>query len=103
MSHTEQYFFLFVRQSNSSFDIFKIHFLQIKAKQRNICIIICSLHGFILGSPRTVRSKLDAGWRLEASQALYTFLKRLNQPLIPVSIQSLVLGKQYNIIRNTSL
>ncbi|XP_066248170.1 uncharacterized protein [Euwallacea similis] len=43
------------------------------------------------GSSRTVRSILEAGWRLEASQALYNFLSRLKQPLIPISIQSLVL------------
>ncbi|XP_030753649.1 uncharacterized protein LOC115880558 isoform X1 [Sitophilus oryzae] len=43
------------------------------------------------GCPRAVRSLLDAGWRLEAAQALYIFLTRLEQPLIPTSIQSLVL------------
>ncbi|KAH1014232.1 hypothetical protein HUJ04_003096 [Dendroctonus ponderosae] len=43
------------------------------------------------GSSRSVRTMLEAGWRLESSQALYTYLTRLNQPLIPFSIQSLVL------------
>ncbi|CAH1156072.1 unnamed protein product [Phaedon cochleariae] len=43
------------------------------------------------GNLRHLRNLLDSGWRLEASQALYTFLTRLSQPLIPHSIQSLVL------------
>ncbi|KAF7273132.1 hypothetical protein GWI33_014126 [Rhynchophorus ferrugineus] len=43
------------------------------------------------GTPRTVRTMLDAGWRVEAAQALYIYLTRLEQPLIPASIQSLVL------------
>ncbi|XP_066141334.1 uncharacterized protein [Euwallacea fornicatus] len=45
----------------------------------------------VSGSSRTVHSMLEAGWSLEASQALYNFLSRLKQPLIPISIQSLVL------------
>ncbi|CAH1966181.1 unnamed protein product [Acanthoscelides obtectus] len=40
---------------------------------------------------------LQAGWRLEASQALYIFLTRLQQPLIPHSIQSLVLDDNGNV------
>nr|CAI5867474.1 unnamed protein product [Callosobruchus analis] len=40
---------------------------------------------------------LQAGWRLEASQALYLFLTRLQQPLIPRTIQSLVLDDNGNV------
>ncbi|XP_060528293.1 uncharacterized protein LOC132703181 [Cylas formicarius] len=43
------------------------------------------------GSAGSIRSMLEAGWRFEAAQALYVFLTRIEQPLIPVSIQSLVL------------
>lgn len=50
------------------------------------------------GDPDTVRSMLDAGWRIEASQALYMYLARLPDPLIPVSIQRLVLGKIFGYI-----
>ncbi|KAL1494581.1 hypothetical protein ABEB36_010156 [Hypothenemus hampei] len=50
------------------------------------------------GSYRAIRNMLDAGWRLEASQALYTYLTRLNQPLIPYTIQSLVLDNNNNNI-----
>lgn len=39
---------------------------------------------------------LDAGWRIEASQALYMFLARMQTPLIPHSIQRLVLGMEFN-------
>nr|XP_023028926.1 uncharacterized protein LOC111517107 isoform X2 [Leptinotarsa decemlineata] len=49
------------------------------------------------GDVRTIRGMLEAGWRLEASQALYTFLTRLGQPLIPPSIQSLVLDDNGNV------
>lgn len=45
------------------------------------------------GDPDTVRSMLDAGWRIEASQALYMYLARLPDPLIPPYIQRLVLGR----------
>lgn len=46
------------------------------------------------GDPNTVRSMLDAGWRIEASQALYMFLARMRAPLIPHTIQRLVLGNK---------
>nr|CAI5867472.1 unnamed protein product [Callosobruchus analis] len=44
-----------------------------------------------------IRGMLQAGWRLEASQALYLFLTRLQQPLIPRTIQSLVLDDNGNV------
>ncbi|KAJ8975450.1 hypothetical protein NQ317_000699, partial [Molorchus minor] len=43
------------------------------------------------GTTTTVRNILEAGWRLEAAQALYLFLTGLPRPLIPQSIQALVL------------
>ncbi|CAH1185211.1 unnamed protein product [Phyllotreta striolata] len=46
------------------------------------------------GDVAKVRSMLESGWRLEASQALYTYLTRMEEPLIPLSIQSLVLGDE---------
>ncbi|KAG5872336.1 hypothetical protein JTB14_023604 [Gonioctena quinquepunctata] len=55
------------------------------------------LEAIVKGDNRTIRSMLAAGWRLEASQALYTFLTRLDQPLIPPSIQSLVLDDTGNV------
>ncbi|XP_056635634.1 uncharacterized protein LOC130444510 isoform X1 [Diorhabda sublineata] len=45
------------------------------------------------GDIRSVQNLLDAGWRLEASQAIYTYLTRLVDPLIPAEIQALVLEK----------
>lgn len=45
------------------------------------------------GDPDAVRTLLESGWRIEASQALYMFLARMETPLIPHSIQRLVLGK----------
>lgn len=45
------------------------------------------------GDTDTIRGMLDAGWRIEASQALYMFLARMGTPLIPHTIQRLVLGK----------
>lgn len=47
------------------------------------------------GDTDTVRSMLEAGWRIEASQALYMYLARMEMPLIPHTIQRLVLGKIY--------
>lgn len=48
---------------------------------------------YVSGSSRSIRAMLEAGWRLESSQALYAYLTRLNQPLIPFYIQSIVLGE----------
>ncbi|XP_050310576.1 uncharacterized protein LOC126746385 [Anthonomus grandis grandis] len=50
-------------------------------------IVVCIENG----SVRTVRNMLDAGWRLEASHALYVYLTRLKKSLIPEHIQSLAL------------
>lgn len=50
------------------------------------------------GDSSTVRAMLEAGWRIEASQALYMFLARMQTPLIPLTIQRLVLGKKYACI-----
>lgn len=44
------------------------------------------------GDVPKVRNMLESGWRLEASQALYSYLTRMEEPLIPLTIQSLVLG-----------
>ncbi|KAJ8917853.1 hypothetical protein NQ315_010766 [Exocentrus adspersus] len=49
------------------------------------------------GQTRTIRSMLDAGWRLESAQALYIFLSNLGKPLVPDSIQALVLQNDDNI------
>ncbi|KAJ8946891.1 hypothetical protein NQ318_008247 [Aromia moschata] len=49
------------------------------------------------GSTTTVRSMLEAGWRLESAQALYLFLTSLPRPLVPQSIQALVLDDAGNV------
>ncbi|KAJ8928770.1 hypothetical protein NQ314_018628, partial [Rhamnusium bicolor] len=51
------------------------------------------------GSARTVRTMLEAGWRLESAQALYLFLSNLPKPLVPYSIQALVLGEHYYTLK----
>ncbi|XP_072377463.1 uncharacterized protein [Diabrotica undecimpunctata] len=43
------------------------------------------------GDIRTIQTLLDTGYNLRACQALYTYLSRLEDPLIPLPIQSLVL------------
>lgn len=47
------------------------------------------------GQTRTIRAMLEAGWRLESAQALYLFLSNLHKPLVPDSIQALVLGMNF--------
>ncbi|XP_056635636.1 uncharacterized protein LOC130444510 isoform X2 [Diorhabda sublineata] len=49
------------------------------------------------GDIRSVQNLLDAGWRLEASQAIYTYLTRLVDPLIPAEIQALVLDENGDV------
>ncbi|XP_018574467.1 uncharacterized protein LOC108913405 [Anoplophora glabripennis] len=49
------------------------------------------------GQTRTIRTMLEAGWRLESAQALYLFLSNLQKPLVPDSIQALVLDNNENI------